>query len=81
MEVSVSTHKLDRGSKAKLYARAGVPVYWVVDVPARSVEVYSHPQQGGYRDCEVYVRGALVPSPAPGVDGLDLVALFAGVGV
>jgi Uma2 family endonuclease len=80
VEVSVSTHKLDRGAKARLYARAGVPVYWVVDAPARSVEVYAHPQEGGYRDREVYERGALVPSPAPGVEDLDLVALFAGVG-
>lgn len=79
VEVSVSSHGLDRGAKARLYARAGVPTYWIVDVPARAVEVYSHPKQDRYLDCEVYGVGARVPSPAPGVDELDLDALFADV--
>ncbi|HEX3693298.1 MAG TPA: Uma2 family endonuclease [Solirubrobacteraceae bacterium] len=80
VEVSVSTHKLDRGSKAALYARAEVPVYWVVDATARAVEVYTQPQGDGYRDRAVYGVGELVPSPAAGVAELDLAALFAGVG-
>lgn len=81
VEVAVSTHKLDRGAKAELYARAGVPVYWVVDVPARAIEVYGGPGKGGYRDCEVYRgSGVQVPSPAPGVEELDLDALFLDIG-
>lgn len=78
VEVAVSSHKLDRGEKARLYARAGVPVYWLVDVPASSVEVYSHPEADRYRECRVYGPTARVPSSASGVDDLDVAALFEG---
>jgi Uma2 family endonuclease len=47
VEVAVSSHALDRGRKAELYAAAGVPEYWVVDVPGASVEVHREPQSGG----------------------------------
>jgi Uma2 family endonuclease len=80
VEVSVSTHKLDRGAKARLYARAGVPVYWIVDASARAVEVYTGPDEGGYRGSEIYRPGVCLPSPAPGVAELDVATLFAGIG-
>jgi Uma2 family endonuclease len=80
VEVSVSSHRLDRGAKARLYARAGVPTYWVVDVPARAVEVYTRPERERYLDREIYRPGACLPSPAPGVAELDVAALFAGIG-
>jgi Uma2 family endonuclease len=38
IEVAVTSQSLDR-HKATLYATAGAPVYWLVDVPARSVTV------------------------------------------
>jgi Uma2 family endonuclease len=80
VEVSVSSHKLDRGAKATLYARAKVPIYWLVDVPARAVEVYTCPENDRYRDLEVYGLGAQVPSPVDGVSDLDVTWLFAEVG-
>src|SRR6202167_752217 len=33
VEVAVSSHRLDRGRKAERYAQAGIPEYWLVDVP------------------------------------------------
>lgn len=54
--VSVSSHTLDRGRKAELYAAAGVPEYWVVDVPGRAVEVHRDPRPSGGYDA-VEVRG------------------------
>jgi Uma2 family endonuclease len=77
VEVAVSSHAIDRGVKARLYAQAGVPTYWLVDVPGRSVEVRTAPGPEGYRACETYAVGALVPSPAEGVDDLDVGSLFA----
>jgi Uma2 family endonuclease len=79
VEVAVSSHEVDRGAKADLYARAGVPTYWLVDVPGRTVEVRTEPGADGYRRCVSYKPGALVPSPAPGVADLDVAALLAGV--
>jgi hypothetical protein len=54
-----------------------VPIYWLVDVPARTVEVRTEPGPGGYAHCEVYGAGTKVPSPADGVGDLDVAALFA----
>jgi Uma2 family endonuclease len=38
--LSPSTIQIDRGVKSQLYARYGVPYYWIVDPDARSIEVY-----------------------------------------
>ena len=52
--------------------------YWLVDVPAKTVEVRQERQAPpGYGRCEVYGAGTKVPSPAEGVADLDVTALFA----
>jgi Uma2 family endonuclease len=79
VEVAVSSHRRDREVKAGLYAGAGVPTYWLVDVPGRTVEVYSDPGPEGYRHCETYGVGATVPSPAEDVADLDVGELFEGL--
>ena len=38
--LSPSTVQIDRGVKFQLYARHGVPYYWVVDPEARSIAAY-----------------------------------------
>ncbi|MFI5009304.1 MAG: Uma2 family endonuclease [Solirubrobacterales bacterium] len=77
VEVTAGSHAIDRGVKALLYAQADVPIYWLVDVPGRAVEVRTDPGPNGYRACEVYLADASVPSPAVGVDELDVGTLFA----
>jgi Uma2 family endonuclease len=80
VEVAMTSHYKDRGVKAGLYAKGGVPTYWLVDVPAKRVEVYSDPGLQGYKRCEVYGIGASVPSPADGVPDLDVAWLFGEAG-
>jgi len=77
VEVAVSSHKKDRETKANLYAWTPVPTYWLVDVPAKTIEVRTEPGPDGYARCEVYGAGTVVPSPAEGVADLDVTALFA----
>jgi Uma2 family endonuclease len=79
VEVSFSSPRIDRGIKAELYARAGVPTYWLVDVLGEAVEVRSDPGPGGYRGCVLYALGTTVPSPAPGVADLDVTSLLGDV--
>jgi Uma2 family endonuclease len=43
VEVSDVTLGRDRVTKARIYARAAIPIYWIVDVGARQLEVYTRP--------------------------------------
>ena len=56
-----------------------MPIYWLVDVLGKAVEVRSDPGLDGYRGCEVYALGTTVPSPAPGVADLDVTSLLEDV--
>ena len=38
--ISPSTQETDRGRKMQMFARYGVPEYWIVDPRARRIEVY-----------------------------------------
>ena len=52
--LSPATTLIDRSTKRQLYARYGVPYYWIVDPEARTIEVYSL-SEGGY---QLAVRGS-----------------------
>jgi Uma2 family endonuclease len=80
VEVAVTSHRKDRGKKLEIYAQAGVPTYWLVDVPGRTVEVRSDPGPEGYGRCVLYKVGECVPSPAEGVEELDVGGLLEGIG-
>lgn len=49
VEVSASTLSRDRNTKGKVYARAGVADYWIVNVRKRCVEVRRDPEGDEYR--------------------------------
>ena len=44
VEVAESSYRIDHSYKASLYARAGVPEYWLVDVVLETVEVHRTPE-------------------------------------
>ena len=45
VEVADSSYRIDHTYKASLYARAGVPEYWLVDVIRETVEVHRRPER------------------------------------
>jgi Uma2 family endonuclease len=49
IEVAESSLDFDLSFKAELYARAGVPEYWVIDLRRRCVEVLRQPVRRGGR--------------------------------
>lgn len=66
IEVADSTRDMDLGTKAALYARAGVPEYWVVSVDERIVYVHTEPQaDGSYTRVEKHETETIAPSFAP----------------
>jgi Uma2 family endonuclease len=48
IEISGSTLAFDLGPKARLYARAAIPEYWVFDIDQRRLIVHRNPQAGNY---------------------------------
>lgn len=65
VEVSDSSLAFDRRDKGRIYARAGIPVYWVVNIPDRRVEVYTDPDPAAnppaYRTRTDHTTGDAVP--------------------
>ena len=61
VEVSETTLAQDRGEKRAVYARAGIPVYWIVNLVDRQIEVYTRPTGGRYRSRKDYKPGQQVP--------------------
>ena len=57
IEVADSSLEFDRGRKACLYARHGLPEIWVRDLAGGTLEVYRGPSAEGYRDVRLYRRG------------------------
>jgi Uma2 family endonuclease len=69
VEVAESSLRKDRLLKARIYARAEVPEYWVVNVEGHAVEVYSAPDAavGCYRTVGTLRPGeVLTPVVLPG---------------
>jgi Uma2 family endonuclease len=44
VEVADTSLAVDRTDSQRIYARAGIPVYWIVNIPDRQIEVYTDPQ-------------------------------------
>lgn len=68
IEVSDSSLDYDRGTKADLYAAAGIKDNWIVNLPDHCVEVRRDPSRGRYRTVETFSAGDEVrPLTLPGV--------------
>lgn len=65
IEVSDSTLERDRGIKKRSYARARIPVYWIVNLVDRTIEVYTNPSGPGekpdYAEKQEYAAAEKVP--------------------
>ncbi len=57
VEVSDTTLSFDRDEKLPLYAEAGIPEVWVIDVNREILTQYHTPRNGVYTRSAVYQRG------------------------
>ena len=60
IEVAETSLRYDRETKIGLYAEAGVPEVWLVNLLGDAVEIYSDPLEGGYRDIRTARRGETI---------------------
>jgi Uma2 family endonuclease len=79
VEVSASSLATDTKIKPELYAVAGVPDYWVVDIAARRLRVYREPGAEGYATQTVLGPRGLAAPLGVDVAPLDLAELFRGL--
>ena len=73
VEVSESSLDYDRAEKARLYARAGFPEDWIVNLRDRTLEVHRDPTPAGYRDVTSLAAASQI-SPLASPDQSVLVA-------
>ncbi len=62
VEIGDTSLDHDLGAKARLYGRAGVPEYWVIDINARRIHQHRKPNAEGYGSVRV-VEGSESLSP------------------
>ncbi|PDW01025.1 Uma2 family endonuclease [Candidatus Viridilinea mediisalina] len=59
VEVADATLQRDRTSKKRIYARAGIPIYWLINLVDRHVEVYTKPMShltvADYAEQQIYL--------------------------
>ena len=70
IEIADNSLRYDREVKAPLYARAGLPEYWIVNLADRQIEVYQNPDPalGRYQSIQAVTTGALAPAAFPDVE-------------
>lgn len=65
VEVADASLHRDRGLKKAIYAAAGIPVYWIVNLAERQIEVYTDPtgpcDQPSYRQRRDFRPGQEIP--------------------
>ena len=66
--MSDTSREIDHSVKLPLYARAGIPEVWLVDLPGETIEVYTQPAGGAYQASRQARRGeSLEVSSLPGL--------------
>ena len=77
IEAAASSMKRDAQVKMPIYARAGIPEYWIADIENQSLIVHRDPQEAEYASIQTFQGDAVVQATA--VQGLSLTpaAIFA----
>jgi Uma2 family endonuclease len=76
IEVADTTLPIDNGAKRELYARAGIPEYWIVDLTADLVRVHRRPGNGTYGAVTSVDRSGTLDIEALGGVAIPSAALF-----
>jgi Uma2 family endonuclease len=61
VEVAEATLDRDKILKKRIYAAAGIPIYWLINLVKLRIEVYSEPKSGDYQQYTVYGSDDSVP--------------------
>jgi len=68
IEVADTSMGYDREEKVPLYAEAGIPEMWLVNLPEGVIEIYTEPVDGVYSSVRQVMRGGVLTSASlPGL--------------
>ncbi|MBF2063867.1 MAG: Uma2 family endonuclease [Calothrix sp. C42_A2020_038] len=77
VEIADSTLERDRSYKKRIYARAGIAIYWIVNLPEQKIEVYTQPdnsiEEPTYKRRQDYDSSSQVSVI---IDGLEVGKVF-----
>ncbi|MGB7059313.1 MAG: Uma2 family endonuclease, partial [Geitlerinemataceae cyanobacterium] len=81
IEIADSSLEYDRTVKLPLYAEAGIPQYWIFNLPESQLEMYSQPYQKvqgsfDYSHRQILLPNSSVTLPELGDRTLDLSEIF-----
>jgi Uma2 family endonuclease len=78
IEVADTTLDRDRGEKELAYARGQVPLYWIVNLVDRQLEICAEPTPTGYRNRRILRPGEQIPLLLDGneIGRISVSALF-----
>lgn len=65
IEIASTTLTSDRTLKASIYAEAGIPEYWIIDLTTPALIVMRDRAEGEYRQIETLRDGAIAPLAFP----------------
>jgi Uma2 family endonuclease len=80
IEVAVSSQRRDLRHKPPIYAGAGVPDYWVVDLDAGRVVVHGSPRDGAYGRTEIVGAGGELVASRLDLPPISVAELLASAG-
>jgi Uma2 family endonuclease len=68
VEIAGPDLSADRTDLARMYAAAGIPIYWIINLTEGQLEFFSEPRRDGYQSHLVLSRGQDVPVVVAGVE-------------
>jgi len=80
IEVAVSSQARDLRHKPPIYASAGVPDYWVVDLDGGRVVVHGSPRDGAYERTEIVGAGGELVASRLELPPISVAELLASAG-
>ena len=76
VEIADTTLDYDVRVKGPLYARHGVPEYWIFDLPARSLRRFRQPSGDRYRDVSAFETPDIITLPGLQGTRVDLAGIL-----
>lgn len=77
IEVADTSLMIDREVKIPLYASAGIPEAWIINLQERQIEIFTTPSPNGYSQIHIYRKGETIHHELVGKLDIDEIFIIA----